>query len=114
VSSAETAIPLYIQPNSKNNVKMLYYEHTQGLAQGEEEAIQKLKGAIEDLLIDKEIISRIKEYNDLMDQLNNDEQIKYMHTIIREFHTQIHGGRVVSGYPACKLCDPDIPVDMTR
>ena len=45
-----------------------------------------------------------------MDKLNNDEQINYMHIVVREFHTQVHGGHVV----ACRLCDQDIPVDMTR
>lgn len=76
--------------------------------------MEKLKVAIENLLIDEEIVSRISEYNDLMDKLNKDEQISKMHTVIREFHIQIHGGHVLGGYPACNLCDPDIPVDMTR
>ena len=93
VSTGKTTIPLYIESSSKN--KILWYEHAQGLAQGEEEAMEKLKGAIENLLIDKEIISRIKEYNDLMDKLNNDEQISKMHIVIREFHTRIHGGHVL-------------------
>ena len=114
VSSGRSRIPLYIESSSKNNVKILWYEHTQGLAQGEEEAMEKLKETIENLLTDEEIISGIKEYNDLMDKLNNDEQINYMHIVIREFHTQVHGGHVVGGRPACRLCDPDIPVDMTR
>lgn len=114
VSSGESKINLYIEPGSTENVEILWYEHARGLAQGEEEAMQKLKETIENLLTDEEIISGIKEYNDLMDKLNNDEQINYMHIVIREFHTQIHGGHVVGGYPACMLCDPDIPVDMTQ
>jgi superoxide dismutase len=114
VSSGESKINLYIEPGSTKNVEILWYEHAQGLGQGEEEAMGKLKEAIENLLTDEEIISRIKEYNHLMDKLNNDEQISKMHIVIREFHTQIHGDHVVGGYPACRLCDPDIPVDMTQ
>jgi hypothetical protein len=74
--------------------------------------MEKLKVAIENLLIDEEIVSRISEYNDLMDKLNKDEQISKIES--PEFHIQIHGGHVLGGYPACNLCDPDIPVDMTR
>lgn len=63
--------------------------------------MEKLKVAIENLLIDEEIVSRISEYNDLMDKLNKDEQISKMHTV--EFHIQIHGSHVLGGYPACNL-----------
>jgi hypothetical protein len=45
--------------------------------------MEKLKVAMENLLIDEEIVSRISEYNDLMDKLNKDEQISKMHTVIR-------------------------------
>lgn len=46
VSSGESTIPLYVESSSKYNVKILYYEHKQGLAQGEKEAMAKLKVAI--------------------------------------------------------------------
>lgn len=83
VSSGESTIPLYVESSSKYNVKILYYEHKQGLAQGEKEAMEKLKVAIENLLIDEEIVSRISEYNDLINKLNKDEQISKTHTVIR-------------------------------
>ena len=75
--------------------------------------MEKLKETINGLLKDEEIISRINEYNNLMNQLENNEQIKHMKSIIREFSTLIYGGRTLGGYPACDLCDPDIPVDMS-
>jgi hypothetical protein len=80
---------------------------------GEQETMEKLKGAIEGLLKDSEIVGRINEYNSIMAQLRNDKQINLMKSIIREFYTKIHGGRVVGGYPACDLCDPDIPAYMS-
>jgi hypothetical protein len=75
--------------------------------------MEKLKEAIKGLLIDEEIISRITEYNNLLNQLRIDEQINHMKSVIREFRTRIYGGQVLGGYPACELCDPDIPVDMS-
>jgi hypothetical protein len=75
--------------------------------------MEKLKEAIKGLLIDEEIISRITEYNNLLNQLRIDEQINHMKSVIREFCTRIYGGQVLGGYPACELCDPDIPVDMS-
>lgn len=69
--------------------------------------MEKLKVAIENLLIDEEIVSRISEYNDLMDKLNKDEQISKMHCYQRVSYSD-------SWRSCTRLCDPDIPVDMTR
>ena len=48
VSSGESTIPLYVESSSKYHVKILSYEHKQGLAQGEKEAMEKVKVAIGD------------------------------------------------------------------
>ena len=101
---------LNIRPDVQN--KMLWYEGTKGFARGEQETMGQLKGAIEGLLHDEEIISRISEYNNLVNQLENDKQIKHVKSFIRELRTLIYGGRTLGGYPACDLCDPDIPVHM--
>jgi hypothetical protein len=112
VSSGKSTMNLNVKPDVDKSVKMLWYEGTKGFARGAQESMEKLKEAIEGLLVDEEIISRINEYNNLMSQLENDERITHMKSIIREFHTKIHGGLVLGGYPACELCDPGIPADM--
>ena len=112
VSMGKSTMNLNIKPDVRNN-KMLWYEGTRGLARGKQETMEKLKESIEGLLIDSEIIARIDEYNKLMNQMRNDEQIKHMKSAIREFRTRIYGGQVLGGYPVCDLCDPDIPVDMS-
>jgi hypothetical protein len=104
---------IFVNSMSESNVKMLWYEGVKGFARGDELSINNLKRAIEELLSNKEIIARIAEYKNLMNQLDNDEQIKHLKFVIREFHTRIYGGQVLGGYPACDLCDPDIPVDMS-
>jgi hypothetical protein len=111
VSRGKSTMNLNIKPDIGN--KMLWYEGTKGFARGTQETMEKLKGAIQGLLQDEEIISRINEYNNLINQLKNDEQIKHMKSVIREFCTLIYGGRTLGGYPCCDLCDPDIPVDMS-
>jgi hypothetical protein len=63
--------------------KRLLYENNTVIGQGEELLMKNLKLAIEQLVIDSEIISRVTEYGVLMNQLTNDEQIKYMNTVIR-------------------------------
>jgi hypothetical protein len=111
VSSSKSTMNLNIKPDIEN--KMLWYEGTKGFARGPQETMEKLKEAIEGLLKDEEIISRVNEYDNLINQLENDEQIKHMKSVIREFRTLIYGGRTLGGYPCCDLCDPDIPVDMS-
>lgn len=90
--------------------KLQYNKHTT-LGQGTEAIMKGLKQAIETLVSDKDILARIHEYNDLRNQLINDQQIKELKMVSQILHTEIHGGAVLWGYPACNLCDRDIPVD---
>ncbi len=55
---------------------------------------------------------RISEYEVLANKLKNDRKIQNLHVIARKMHTQIYGGRILGGYPACDLCDQDKPVDV--
>jgi hypothetical protein len=57
VSSGKSTMNLKIKPDVESNVKMLWYEGTKGFARGEQETMEKLKGAIEGLLTDSEIVA---------------------------------------------------------
>jgi hypothetical protein len=71
-----------------------------------------LKRTIEELIQDELIKQRVNEYEDLADKLKNDPKVRSLEEFATEMRTQINGGRILGGYPACDLCDPDKPVDL--
>ena len=87
------------------------YEHNTAIAQGDVIELNKLKETIEALLVDRDLRDRVAEYNYLHNELDNDKLILQLHMVVREMHTQIHGGAILGGYPVCNLCDADVPVD---
>jgi hypothetical protein len=99
---------------ANDDMKKVQYKNKITLGQGTEASMERLKQAIETLGSDDEILARINEYNELRNQSINDEQIKQLKMVSRILHTEIHGGAVLWGYPACNLCDPDVPVDTSN
>jgi hypothetical protein len=110
VQRQEAKLALSIKPTSKDNIKQLFYEGGTIITQGEESPMIELKRTVENLIIDESIMNRFKEYQELRDKLQNDPQIEKLRVIFREMHSRIYGGAILGGYPACDLCDPDIPV----
>jgi hypothetical protein len=77
INRQESTLTLSIQGNR------LLYENAKVLGQGDELSMNNLKLAIEELLVDKEIIARIAEYKNLINQLDNDEQINHLKSVVR-------------------------------
>jgi len=111
VKRQETKISLTIEP-PKSDIKRLVYEGQLTLAQGSEGNVTILKRTIEELIQDELIKQRVNEYEDLADKLKNDPKVRSLEEFATEMRTQINGGRILGGYPACDLCDPDKPVDL--
>ena len=112
VTRREAALTLDIKPKYKSDINQLLYECGTIIAQGEHAVMINLKRALDELICDESVKSRIIEYGELRTKLQNDPQIEKLRVVVREMHTQIYGGAILGGYPACNLCDPDIPVHL--
>jgi hypothetical protein len=112
VTSQEAVITLDIKPKFKSDIKQLLYEGGTIIAQAEEVVMINLKRTLEELITDGSVKRRIIEYRELSSKLQNDPQIEKLRVFGREMRTQIYGGAILGGYPACDLCDPDIPVHL--
>ena len=112
VKRQQTTLALSVEPPFKSDIKQLVYEGGTVIAQGTEQDMFNLKKAFEELISDESIKQRINEYDVLADKLAKSPKLERLRFIAREMHTQIHGGAILGGYPACDLCDPDKPVDL--
>jgi len=68
--------------------------------------MNKLKKAVEELVIDTNISKRIRDYNELHNKLINDEEITTLRKKIQTLYDYTYGGQLLGGYPSCELCDP--------
>jgi hypothetical protein len=109
VTRHDAAITLEIKPKYKSDIKQLFYEGGTIIAQAEEVVMINLKLTLEELISNESVKRRIKDYEELKSKLLNDPQIEKLRVFAREMRTQIYGGAILGGYPACDLCDPDIP-----
>jgi hypothetical protein len=60
------------------------YEHRTTIAIGDVVDLNKLKQAIDALLVDRDLRDRVAEYKDLHHELSNDELIRQLHMVIRK------------------------------
>jgi hypothetical protein len=107
ISNKESTIILKIVPSSQfSNSGVLMYKELFALAQGESFDMDRLKTAIEQLVMDNDIEKKVDEYTDYEKQLTNYVKIDELKGRIDDLWTLIHGGGYLGGFNACQLCDP--------
>jgi hypothetical protein len=106
VSAGESTLILSVEDNYNNNVSRLLYQNTLTLGKGEKAVMNKLKEAVEELVIDDTVKTRIRDYNHLHNQLINDEERTTLMKKIQTLYDYTYGGQPLGGYPACDLCNP--------
>jgi hypothetical protein len=89
------------------------YEGNTIVAHGSEMDMATLKQTIKELISDRSIKQIISEYDELVNRLAKSRMLERLNLFAREMHTKIHGRAILGGYPACDLCDPDVPADVT-
>ena len=102
VQRQETKLTLSVKPAFRNNIQQLIYDGGTVIAQGNRRRHVQFKKRLEELISDELIKRRISEYEVLANKLKNDRKIENLHVIARKMHTQIYGGRILGGYPACE------------
>ncbi len=75
VTRQEAGLTLDIGPKYTSDIKQLLYENVTTVAQGEHALMINLKPALEELISDESVKSRIKEHGELRSKLQNDPQI---------------------------------------
>jgi hypothetical protein len=110
----DTTLTLNIEPTSKSSNKQLLYEHGTVIGQGEYSLMVSLKESLEELVRDDSLRARIREYEEFKGKLQNNPQYARLRFIATVMRDEIHGGAILGGYPACNLCDPDIPFHLDQ
>lgn len=82
---------LDVEPQSKSDMKQLYYEHGTIIGQGEPTLMTNLKQALGELLRDKSIKDRIEEYVEIRTKLQNDPQIERLRSIATVMRDRMYG-----------------------
>ncbi len=106
VCAGESIIPLSIRMKDNDTSQLWYGNDKVALGQGEKLMVEKLKKAIEGLVLDNDIKKRVVEYSEAYNQLVYDEKINELKDKIEDLWTYIHGGGYLGGFDACELCDP--------
>jgi hypothetical protein len=106
VSWEKSQIRLFIEPTSNSRIHQLT-DHSRVFAQGTSEDMSNLKNAMEKLLVDNEVIARIREYHELRTQLTSHRDSRELWQKIQRIYDVIHGGKFLGGFEACDLCVPD-------
>jgi hypothetical protein len=107
IFNKEPTIILKIVPSFHfSNSDVLMHRELLALAQGESSDMDRLKTAIEQLVMDNDIKKKVDEYTDYEKQLTNYERINELKDRIDDLWTFIQGGGYLGGFDACELCDP--------
>jgi hypothetical protein len=92
VSTGESTLSLSVENKYNNNTHQLVYQNAIIIGQGERGVMNKLKEALEKLVIDNTIKTGIRDYNELHNQLINDEEITTLRKKIQTLYDYTYGG----------------------
>jgi hypothetical protein len=106
VSSEKSETKLFVERTSDSNIHRLT-DNARVFGQGSLQEMTNLKKAIEELILDSKIRSRVREYHNLYTLLTNDKHIGELLEIVQRIHDLIYGGKFLGGFLACDLCEPD-------
>ena len=96
----------------QDDIYELIFESQLTVARGDDSTIQSLRGVLESLVEDDNLLSHVKRYHELRDKLTTNIDLIELKRHAEKLHTFIYGGKLLGGFQSCKLCIPDVIADV--